>query len=279
MKKLQIWMVVTLSGLSTLTFAQQLDVEGKAKIEEMELSNESDSLVVRLPDGTLAIRQATSLVGANLQNTADSLVVRLADGTLALRQSTSLVNMNLQNSADSLVVRLADGTLALREASSLVPAVPESPWYLGKDTLDGIVCYLYKGSDGEDHGLLLSKIEILAFWQSIASEVGADRSWDGEFNTNLMINSPVRDSIIANFSSEWYLPSVDEWTTIWNNRLHVNDALNSGGNTLISQSATYWTSTEVSSTNAVILGSNSGSFTTAGNKTSFERLARAVRKF
>ncbi len=41
--------------------AQNLEVEGKAKITEMELKNDADSVVVWLPDGTLARREVSTL--------------------------------------------------------------------------------------------------------------------------------------------------------------------------------------------------------------------------
>ena len=44
-----------------LVSGQNLEVEGEAKISQMQLKNTADSVVVRLSDGTLAIRDVSSL--------------------------------------------------------------------------------------------------------------------------------------------------------------------------------------------------------------------------
>ncbi len=64
------------------TIAQNLEVEGKAKITQMDKDNTADSVVVRLADGTLAIRDVSSLSAAS---TSDySTVVNPATGKVWL---------------------------------------------------------------------------------------------------------------------------------------------------------------------------------------------------
>lgn len=45
-----------------VAFSQNLEVVGKVKISDMDLENNADSVVVKMPDGTLAIRNASSLM-------------------------------------------------------------------------------------------------------------------------------------------------------------------------------------------------------------------------
>ena len=73
-------MMRTLIKISALVFltiginAQDLDVDGSARITEMTKDNTADSLVVRLADGTLGIRDVSSIIDqlltviATLQN-------------------------------------------------------------------------------------------------------------------------------------------------------------------------------------------------------------------
>ncbi|NBX80260.1 MAG: collagen-like protein [Flavobacteriales bacterium] len=130
------------------------------------------------------------------------------------------------------------------------PSGYSGPYYLGKDTLGGIVFYIYKGSDGLQHGLIVSKIESSQRWQSTGVLLGANRSWDGLFNYNLMNNSPAKTWVQSNFTSEWYIPSVDELILLQKSKFHVNQALLNGGHTILSF-ANYWSSTELSMSQSV----------------------------
>lgn len=117
-------------------------------------------------------------------------------------------------------------------------------FYLGQDTLGGIVFYIYLDQNGDQRGLIISKTQTIAKWQDSASITNATRSWDGAYNMNLMTNSPAKNWITTNFSADWYLPSIDELSILWHNRFHVNKALNDAGATLFSNTANYWSSTE-----------------------------------
>ena len=127
------------------------------------------------------------------------------------------------------------------------------PFHLGKDTLGGIVYSIYVGSDGNQHGLIVNKTESTAVWQATGTLTNANRSWDGAYNTALMTSSAAAtyvNGLTDGGFSDWYLPSIDELSTLWHSRLTTNKALNAiGGATLLS-TAYYWSSTEYNSTYA-----------------------------
>ena len=128
-------------------------------------------------------------------------------------------------------------------------------FYLGQDTLGGIVFYIYIGSDGNQHGLIVNKNESTGQWQSSSTTTNATRSWDGAYNMNLMTNSPAAtyvDGLTDGGFTDWYLPSIDELSILWHNRFHANKALNAGSFTLLSNTTPYWSSTEYSATDAFL---------------------------
>lgn len=150
-------------------------------------------------------------------------------------------------------------------------------FYLGQNTLGGIVYYIYTGADNQRHGLIVSKTETSAAWQKIFSTTNATRSWDGAFNSALMNNSPAKDSIVNNFTTEWYLPSIDELILLWHNRFHVNKSLYQADTTLLSENAIYWSSSEYNKASAYRLHFNVGTSNFYGKTTRFR--IRAVRSF
>jgi hypothetical protein len=115
--------------------------------------------------------------------------------------------------------------------------------YIGETFNGGIIYYLYKGSDGLEHGLIVSPTESVAKWQTTATLVNANRSWDGAYNTTLMTGSPAA-SYIATLGQNWYLPSIDELILLHHSRFEVNKALFINNQTLLSLSVYYWSSTE-----------------------------------
>ena len=124
--------------------------------------------------------------------------------------------------------------------------------YIGEEFGGGIVFHLWKDSNGIEHGLIVSKSETTSVWQTVATLVNADRSWDGVYNTALMINSPVAD-YVNNFSeggfTDWYLPSMDEMIKLFSNRFEINQVLFAGGFTVLGSYYNanyfqYWTSNE-----------------------------------
>ena len=130
--------------------------------------------------------------------------------------------------------------------------------YLGEAFNGGIIYYLYKGSDGIEHGLIVALTESTAAWQTTASLVNANRTEDGAYNTTLMTGSPAA-AYIAGLGAGWYLPSIDELSLLHNNRYSAQKGLRAGGNTLLANLGNYWSSSEADATYAFYLVFNSGS--------------------
>jgi len=118
--------------------------------------------------------------------------------------------------------------------------------YLGEAFNGGIIYYLYKGSDGLEHGLIVALTESIAAWQTTGTLVNANRTEDGAYNTNLMTGSPAA-TYIASLGAGWYLPSVDELGLLFFNRYSAQKGLRLGGSTLLqsnSFTSWYWSSSE-----------------------------------
>ena len=150
--------------------------------------------------------------------------------------------------------------------------------YLGEAFDGGIIFEIYKGSDGLEHGLIVALTEsTLLAWQTIGTLVNANRTEDGAYNTNLMTGSPAAD-YIATLGAGWYLPSIDELGKLYYNRYYVQKGLRAGGNTLLSNSADYWSSTECGATTAHHFNFLYGCGNYSNNKTA-TRTVRGVRAF
>ena len=152
--------------------------------------------------------------------------------------------------------------------------------YLGEAFNGGIIFYLYKGSDGLEHGLIVALTESIAKWQTTSSLVNANRSEDGAYNTNLMTNSPAKDYIVNTLGTGWYLPSIDELALLYYNRYSAQKGLRAGSNTLLKTSPgfLYFSSTEFAAGQAAVIEFDSGEVITNASKTSSQTV-RGVRAF
>ena len=129
--------------------------------------------------------------------------------------------------------------------------------YLGEPYLGGIIFYLYKGSDGLEHGLIVALTESTAAWQTSPTLVNANRTEDGAYNTTLMTGSPAA-TYITSLGAGWYLPSIDELGLLYYNRYSAQKGLRAGSHTLLSNTAFYWSSTEYLNTDAWTFGFYTG---------------------
>ena len=153
------------------------------------------------------------------------------------------------------------------------------PFHLGKDTLGGIVYYIYIGSDGNQHGLIVNTGESTEVWQATGTLTNASRSWDGAFNTALMTSSAAAtyvNGLTDGGFSDWYLPSIDELGLLYYNRFSANKALSTGSFTLLSPS-NYWSSTEYNTTGAFYFGFYGGTVWSVTKANTIS--VRAVRAF
>ena len=148
-------------------------------------------------------------------------------------------------------------------------------FYMGQDTLGGIVYYLYKDAAGTQHGLIVNKNESSEIWQVTATTTGADRTDDGAYNTSLMTNSNAA-AYVTGLGTGWYLPSIDELNILYYNRFTANKALRAGGYTLISTTSN-WSSTEYTEPRA--LGINFGTGASSSSPKSSAMIVRAIRAF
>ena len=148
--------------------------------------------------------------------------------------------------------------------------------YLGELFNGGIIYYLYIGSDGLEHGLIVALTESSNTWQRSRTTTGANRTEDGAYNTNLMTDSPAAE-YVASLGSGWYLPSIDELNLLFNNRFTVQKALRAGNNTLIEYTFLYWSSTEFSVNNAFVYNFGNGYGTNVSKHSGYA--VRGVKSF
>ncbi len=120
--------------------------------------------------------------------------------------------------------------------------------YLGEEKDGGIIFCIYKGSDGLEHGLIVSKTETTATWSG-STLVGANRTEDGAYNMNLMpTGAGTARTWVEELGAGWYLPSIDELSLLWHSRYHVNKTARAISSTLLSTTENYWSSTEINAT-------------------------------
>jgi len=166
-------------------------------------------------------------------------------------------------------------------ADSIVGGVSVSgstdKFYLGQDTLGGIVFYIYKGAKGAQHGLIVNKTESTGAWQVTGTFNNADRTEDGAYNTGLMTNSPAA-TYVTGLGVGWYLPSIDELKLLYYNRFSANKALRAGSFTLLSGFDSYWSSTEYDAIQSYGFSFNFGYAVNLGGKT-YSASVRAIRAF
>jgi hypothetical protein len=182
--------------------------------------------------------------------------------------------------ADSIVggvsAKLNAGTNITIVGNTISAAGSSNNFYLGQDTLGGIVYYIYKDATGAQHGLIVNKTESTAAWQATSIATGANRTEDGAYNTGLMTNSAAA-TYVTGLGAGWYLPSVDELGLLYHNRFLVNKALRAGSWALLSSTATYWSSSEYNTLRAFRIHFDSGN---ANVSVKYDaHIIRAVRAF
>ena len=221
--------------------------------------------------GTLPI--ANGGTGATTKAAAFDALSPMTTAGDIIYGGTSGTGTRLGVGTNGQVLTLASGIPSWAAAGGAVGGFTH---YLGEDFNGGIVYYIYKGSDGLEHGLIVSKTESTAAWQAAGVLVNANRTEDGAFNTNLMTNSAAK-TYITGLGTGWYLPSIDELGLLYYNRYSAQKGLRAGSHTLLSNTATYWSSTEGGAATAFFFNFLNG-FANLINKTNTYSV-RGVRAF
>lgn len=192
--------------------------------------------------------------------------------------STGDIN-NWDSKQDALVagsgINITGNTISATGGGSGGGTLP-TDFYLGQDTLGGIVFYVYRDGDGNQRGFIVSSTESSGEWQTFLTQTNAVRTWDGAFNTPLMTSSPIAN-FATNLGSDWFVPALDELRLLWNQRHIANKGLNAAGYQLLSSSATYWSSVEFGMPNGRTLNFNTGEVGSTGKGSSFA--VRPIRAF
>jgi hypothetical protein len=162
--------------------------------------------------------------------------------------------------------------------------------YIGEYFGGGIIFHLWRDKTGE-HGLIvnLNNQSSSQKWSNVSNALigsTAQSSWDGGKNSNAIVNQVGHTNSAAqlclNLSSDgysdWYLPSIDELSLLWQNRFNVNNAMNGmSGVTQIPQLAYFWSSGEYSISEAWVFLFDVGYAGGISKLNSYQ--IRAIRKF
>ena len=201
--------------------------------------------------------------------------INWANGPYFIKTETDIDNNTSYDVTSTSQLLSTPYALFAKSAGSSTPS--GFTHYLGEAYLGGIIFELYKGSDGLEHGLIVALTEqVTTKWQNTGVLVNANRTEDGVYNTPLMTDSPAA-TYIATLGTGWYLPSIDELGKLYYNRYYVQKALRAGGNTLLSNTAYYWSSTETNAALAYFFAFTNG-YAFSDSKTNTNPV-RGVRAF
>jgi hypothetical protein len=129
--------------------------------------------------------------------------------------------------------------------------------FIGEQFGGGVVFHLWKDQSGEEHGLIvdLKDLSNSQAWSNVTQNLigtSAQSSWNGYSNSKAIVaqegHSNSAAALCMNSKSggfnDWYLPSIQELTMLWNNYFNVAKSLSQikGANELASDY--YWSSSE-----------------------------------
>ena len=174
--------------------------------------------------------------------------------------------------------------------------------YIGEEFEGGVIFYLWKDSQGEEHGLIVDKIDLSNSeqeWSNIGNQdvgINSQSIWDGLSNSNAIVTQMGHISSAASLclnstnggKNDWYLPSAQELYILWNNYytvrkslIQILDATEMSASTSFPY---YWSSTELYSNTVNVFSFLRGSSFRANKEGDFghtKTLAhvRAIRTF
>ena len=164
--------------------------------------------------------------------------------------------------------------------------------YIGELYGGGIIFYLYQDSSGYQHGLIASLDDLSAscswgFPDLIVPHCNS--SWDGASNTRAFIAAGGKAyfaiGLCATYKyggfSDWYMPAIDEFNLLFNQRFIINKVLeqdnNPNSNGIVQRY--YWSSTQQTSSHAWYFNAGAG-FADDGSKNNLpDPHVRAIRSF
>lgn len=150
-------------------------------------------------------------------------------------------------------------------------------YYLGQEKDGGVIFYIYRGNDGLEHGLIVSKTEETKAWGIYNGNLtNGTSTCNGSANTALMPSSYQAVTWVYSLGDGWYLPAIDELNILYWNRYHVNKS-GVSGLTLLSYGY-YWSSTEYSRNEAFSLNFFTG-YADFEQSKSLSYKVRAIRSF
>jgi hypothetical protein len=163
--------------------------------------------------------------------------------------------------------------------------------YVGEIWGGGVVYHVYRGADGNEHGLIVATTDQSTGieWSNVNDvEVGstAQSSWNGLGNSNAIVaqagHTYSAAKLCLDFVSgeydDWYLPSIRELQLLYNSQLDINRSFSLiGGATELYQFGLYWSSSENNAFNAWFILFDNG-YASFNNKLN-TYYVRAVRAF
>lgn len=142
-------------------------------------------------------------------------------------------------------------------AGSLTSGSGSFSHYIGEQFGGGVIFYLWKDSQGNEHGLIvdLNDLSSSQAWSNVTTNlIGSDAqsSWNGLSNSDAIVAQSGHVSSAAGLClnstnggyNDWYLPSIQELNALWNNYLPVAITLESIPGATSLQPIYYWSSTE-----------------------------------
>ena len=130
--------------------------------------------------------------------------------------------------------------------------------YVGEIWGGGIVYHVYRGADGNEHGLIVATTDQSTGieWSNVYDvEVGstAQSSWNGLGNSNAIVAQAGHTysaaklclDLVSGEYDDWYLPSIKELQLLYNSQLDINRSFSLiGGATELNNNGFYWSSSE-----------------------------------
>jgi hypothetical protein len=226
-------------------------------------------------------KQDLVIAGTGVTITGDVISIDTSESDPIFKVSVaSKITQPDVNDWDNKQDKISAGTgITINGNTISATGAKNKPFFLGKDTLGGIVYYIYLDSLGNQHGLIVSKTQGgigNLKWSAYTNVLSTTSSWNGASNFALIpqtsLNYQAGYWVKTNLGSGWYLPSVDELLIMYNNRYHINKALDGTSWTPLSMTYRYWASTEYGTKEAwtvifyngdaqpIIKTNNSGSF-------------------